>query len=167
MSHDLPQSQDNIGFRQFEACTGMRRSAETAHFADGERTHDRGSVSCAATDDLNVGCTAAERIQFATASEDQVEVCGKDIGGAISIFFPGMIENLRRENDRSRGGVGVCFGCVSILRTSQNRQLLLGEIPAGTGEVVANEPQFPAALIANLEEFHQLGAFARSSKENR
>jgi hypothetical protein len=53
-----------------KACTGMRRGAEAAHLADGERAHNGRAISCSSANDLDIGRAATEGLKFFAAGKD-------------------------------------------------------------------------------------------------
>jgi hypothetical protein len=139
-----------------EAGASVRSGAETAHLADTQRAHDRSAVRSAPADDLDVGGAAAEGFQIGPSGKDAFERPSVDFHDPIGVLLPGTIKNLRSEQDRRRGGIGVGLCRVAVLGAGQNRQTMFRHAPAGTACVIADQAHRASAAVA--QESHKLGA---------
>ena len=63
----------------FESSAGMRRGAETAHFTNAERAHDRATIGRAATYNFDIGRATAECLKFGAEGEDWIKIGCKDL----------------------------------------------------------------------------------------
>jgi hypothetical protein len=159
----IPSDAPNDG-AVFEASSSVRRCAMPSHLTDGESAHDRSAVCRAAANDLSVCGSPAEFFDLMAHGEDAIEVAAEDLGGLLGFTSPGDSENLRGENDGGSSGVGVGLGGITVLGASENGKLVLRELPAGAGGVIADQAKWLA--FGTAEKLDQLGAFTGGCEQN-
>src|SRR6185437_597558 len=149
----------------FEACTGVRRRAMAAHFANTESAHNGCAICGPSADYFNIGGSTAKCLDLAALHKDMIKGGGKNVCCLLGVILPGTTEYFGCEDDGDSGAVSVSFCRIAVFRACENRQPVLSHVPACAGRIIADQSE--RAVITGLHQFDQLGTLAGGGEKNR
>src|ERR1700677_2538979 len=100
----------------------MSSSTMAGHLANTQRTHDGAPIRWTTPNDFDVLRSPTKPFQLSAQTKYLFESGGVTCTCSFRIFTPCLPQYVGREHDACSRSVGICLGCIAILRPSQNRK---------------------------------------------